>query len=166
MHPSVLLLHLKAFLACVVMETQHVNITGPVAWWENVTALACLCRTPLAPVFVVCILSSVFLFFIFLFIWFSKNVLFPDNPVFGLPFLELVLCCEYGAVCFYSVLFSVFLCLFLWFISWWDSCSFLNLILLCFLTLEVWMPMPYELINVYTASVPAIYSRIIHYWKD
>lgn len=101
----------KGFFARVVMETQHMKITGPVAWRENVTALACLCKIPLAAVvfFLFCIprvfsvvSSSFFVFF--------QNVVSPKNLFVGLFYLifDFILCfvCFYHSVCVF-LLFSV-----------------------------------------------------------
>lgn len=88
----------KSFLARVEMETQHVNKTRPVAWWENVTALACLCKNPFGPndLFLFCIPSVLFSRLLFL-SWFSKKFFFPDTLLCWLPlFLSWFLCCDYG----------------------------------------------------------------------
>lgn len=168
----------KGFLARVVMETQHVEITEPVAWWENVTALACLYKIRLAvlifflsafPVFCSIVSFSSF--------GFSTSV-FPDTTrLFGFPLFSLIFCVgDYGVVfvcfffCFNSVpelSFRFKMFVFLWlnlFVRF--VFLFFKMMLLCFLTLGVQMQMPNEIISVYTASVPVILFIAIHYWKN
>lgn len=164
----------KGFLACLVMGTQHVGISERVAWWENVTALACLYRIPLA-VLVFFFLPS--LCFVQLFpplSLVSQQVFSPIQPVFfGFPLFRLifVLClrCCLCVFLFVSVLFLTllfrskrlsicgsFVC---------EICvSFFTMTLLCFLILGV--QMPNEIISVCTASVPVILFIAIHYWKQ
>lgn len=45
LHPLVLLLHQNQKLHAVVSETQHVELTGLAACWENVSELACRMAT-------------------------------------------------------------------------------------------------------------------------
>lgn len=99
----------KGFLARVVMETQHVEITGLVAWWENVTALACLYKIPLAAM-VFCFLHSLCFvqFGSFSFLWFSTSV-FPDTPLFWLTFIWVIffLCVVIMVLCLCVFLFCL-----------------------------------------------------------
>lgn len=98
---------LKGFLARVVMKTQHVWITGLVARWENVTALACLYRIPLAVLVFLFLHSLCFVqLYSFSFFGFSTSV-FPDTTLFGFPLFHLFFvlwlwCC----VCVFSFCFS------------------------------------------------------------
>lgn len=96
------------------MENQHVLMTGPVARWENVTALACLCTIHLA------VLANLFLFafpvfcpFVFhLPLWFPYKR-FPIKPPFCHSFISLIyfyLLCSWCCVCvfpFFELFFSV-----------------------------------------------------------
>lgn len=165
----------KGFLARVVMGTQHVEITGSIAWWENVTALACLCLSRIS------LAVLVFFFlpplcFVQLFLTLSlvsQQVFSPIQPnFFGFPLLcYIFVLCYYGVVFVCSFSFSsvstfpLKMFVYLWLFSLWDLCFFSTLSLPCFLSLGVHMQMPNAIISVYTASVPVILFIAIHYWK-
>lgn len=153
------------------METRHMKITGPVAWRENVTALACLCKNPFgrSGVFLFCIprVSSVVSFCVFVF---SKPV-FPETPfcwlIFNYFYFMVCVCvcvCLYYSVCLFSFCSSFRSCPFFCIpcnTCSWDLCFVsLKLIRLCFLNQT-----PNEIIPVHTASVPVISFVTIHYGK-
>lgn len=123
----------KGFLARFVMETQHMEITGPVAWRENVTALACLYRIPLA-VLVFFFLHSLCFVQLFPFLSLvSLKVFSPIQPFLAFlyliyPFVLWLWCCVCAfSFCFSSVselIFPLKMFVFLWLICLWDLCFF------------------------------------------
>lgn len=104
----------------------------------------------------------------------SSFFFFPwYNPLLWLTlFFGYVLClipvlCLCVFFCFSSISDLIFLLkmfVFLWSICLWDFCFFFKLMLLCFTSLGV--QMPNETISVFTASVPVILFKVIHYWKN
>lgn len=179
LHPLVLLLHLKSFLARVVMETQHVEITGLVAWWENVTALACLYRIPLAMTVFFFLHSLSFVQLIPSLSLVSLQV-FPliHPPFFGFPLFILFFCVVTGIVfvCFpfVSVLFLTLLfcfrrkCLSFCGSFVCENCvsfSPKNYAALLLESRSANANAEWKIISVYTASVPVILCIAIHYWK-
>lgn len=110
----------NAFLACK-MGTQHVENDKPGAWWETVTALACLFKKSVWPCWSFPFLHSLFFVCWNLLSHFSSFLGFSKSFSSTLFFL----CCGYRALYFYLFVILLLLqCFFdlLTFVTLWFIC--------------------------------------------